>query len=216
MVSEVGWSYQCKTTNQRYKYRISNFSIVSFAPDFLSLLSPLFSLLSLAFLFSSRLCLSSTSEMSAAEIATTGQLRPGGSKTIPHPLDLLTIAESDAARQAILDARGSNVAVIFRAIFLEEPLKEELIQFLDLEHAGKVTAKTRRPARLAKVQYDVISGGTDREYMESWVDVVSGNEVDTRVVEKMHQAGLTTYVCLKFAYITAWAFCRKFTLAPVY
>lgn len=132
----------------------------------------------------------------SAEISTTGQLRPDGSKTIPHPLDLLTIAECDTARQAILDARGSNVAIIFRAIFLEEPLKEELTRFLELEHAGKVTARTPRPARLAKAQYDVISNGKTREYMESWVDVASGKEIDLRIVEKMHQAGLTTYVLL--------------------
>ena len=114
------------------------------------------------------------------------------SKALPHPLDHLSVAESDAARQVILDARGSEVAIHFRSIALEEPLKKELTQFLDLEHAGKLTAKIPRPARIAKVQYDVIRGDKNHEYTESWVDVVSGKETRHRVIDNVHQASLTT------------------------
>jgi hypothetical protein len=112
----------------------------------------------------------------------------------PHPIDQLSVFESDLARQIVLDARGATVVINFRSIALEEPPKKELCQFLDLEHAGRVTAQTPRPARLAKVQYDVVRGNKNHEYMESWVDVVLRKEVQRRVVDKMHQAGLTLYV----------------------
>lgn len=130
----------------------------------------------------------------SAEQVTTGQLRPDGSTArvaIPHPLDQLSVYESDLAREIILKARGRNVAIQFRSIALEEPPKKELTQFLDLEHAGRLTAQTSRPARLAKVQYDVVCGDKNHEYMESWVDVVRRKEVEQRVVDKTHHAALT-------------------------
>lgn len=110
---------------------------------------------------------------------------------LPHPLDLLSVTESDRARQVILDARGSNVAIQFRSIALEEPPKKELWPFLELEHAGRLNENTPRPARQARVQYDVIRG-KDIEYTESFVDLVTGKETQHRVVDKVHQAALTT------------------------
>jgi primary-amine oxidase len=127
----------------------------------------------------------------AADEATTGQFRPDGAESpLPHPLDSLSVAECDSARQAILKARGSNQAIRFRSIYLEEPPKKELSQFLDLEHTGRLTSRSRRPARLAKVQYDVVRNDKKHEYMESLVDVISVKEVQQRVVDKMHQAAL--------------------------
>src|SRR4051812_30782295 len=111
---------------------------------------------------------------------------------VPHPLDYLSVAESDLARQVILDARGSNVVIQFRSIALDEPPKAELSKYLELEHAGKLTADTPRPARQAKVQYDVIQGNKIFEYTESVVDVVSKKETQHRVVDTLHQAALTT------------------------
>src|SRR3954452_18184499 len=111
----------------------------------------------------------------ATEQEVTPPLTPKSLKTTfshPHPLDHLSVAESDLARQVILDARGSNVAVQFRSIALDEPPKAELSKYLELEHAGKLTADTPRPARQAKVQYDVIQGNKIFEYTESVVDVV--------------------------------------------
>lgn len=130
----------------------------------------------------------------SAEQATAGQLTPDGSTTIasiPHPLDQLSVVESDLAREVILKARGPNVAIQFRSIALEEPPKRELCQFLDLEHAGRLTAHTPRPARIAKVQYDVVRADKNHEYIESWVDVVKWKEVEQRVVDKARQAALT-------------------------
>ncbi|KAH7372203.1 primary-amine oxidase [Cadophora sp. MPI-SDFR-AT-0126] len=131
--------------------------------------------------------------------STTGQLHPDGIKTAPHPLDQLSIQESDYAREVILNARGSQVAINFRSIFLDEPPKQELSRFLELENTGRVTSYTPRPARVAKVQYDVIRGDQKHEYMESCVDVKSGKETQQRIVEKMHQAALTTHEFREFS-----------------
>jgi primary-amine oxidase len=133
----------------------------------------------------------------STDVLATGHMRPDGSETssgaTPHPLDQLSIAEANLAREAILTARGTQVAIHFRSIFLEEPPKDELLKFLDLEHSGKLTARTPRPARLAKVQYDVVRGDKNHDYTESWVDIVPGKEVEKRVVDKIHHATLTTY-----------------------
>ncbi|KAG0645046.1 Copper amine oxidase 1 [Hyphodiscus hymeniophilus] len=133
----------------------------------------------------------------ATEQVTTGQLTPDGSTatattSIPHPLDQLSVFESDSARGTILKARGLNVTIQFRSIALEEPPKRELCRFLDLEHAGSLTAHTPRPARIAKVQYDVVRADKHIVYIESWVDVVERKEVEKRVIDKVHQAALTT------------------------
>jgi primary-amine oxidase len=124
--------------------------------------------------------------------STTVTTQNVSTASFPHPLDQLSAAETSVARGVILAARGGNVAIKFRSIFLEEPLKKELSQFLDLEHAGQLNNNLQRPTRLAKVQYDVVHGSKGPEYMESVVDVVTKNEVNQRVVEKVHQSGLTT------------------------
>jgi primary-amine oxidase len=126
--------------------------------------------------------------MSSATLVSETPL--GGNN--PHPLDQLTVSEINSAREAILAERGTSVAINFRSIFLEEPPKTELCQFLDLEHSGKPYHTTQRPQRLAKVQYDVIQPNKEHDYMESLVDVSAGKEVGQRIVEKVHQSGLTT------------------------
>lgn len=145
----------------------------------------------------------------ATQNLTTGHMRSDGSETtlgaIPHPLDQLTVTEVNLAREAILKARGTTVAVHFRSIFLEEPPKKELSQFLDLEHSEKVSLQTPRPARRAKVQYDVVRGDKNHEYTESCVDIASGIEVEIRVVDKVHHASLTTYGLSDFSLFTALA-----------
>ncbi|KAH8660672.1 copper amine oxidase [Tricladium varicosporioides] len=115
------------------------------------------------------------------------------STQIPHPLDQLSISESNSAREVILDARGRSVGINFRSICLEEPPKKILSAFLEREHAGRLSPQTPRPSRVARVQYDVIRGDKRHEYMESLVDLGATKEVETRVVDKMHQAALTTH-----------------------
>lgn len=130
----------------------------------------------------------STGQVTATQGSDSLPLR----MALPHPLDQLSVAESDVARQVVLKARGTGVTLNFRSIALEEPPKNELIKFLELEHAGKVTPQTPRPGRVAKVSYDIVKGDRNHEYTESLIDVRSATEVSQRVVDKVHQAGLTT------------------------
>lgn len=112
------------------------------------------------------------------------------SSSLPHPLDQLSIAESEKARQIVISTRGRDTALQFRSIHLEEPLKHELFPFLEAENAGKLTVSTFRPARVARIQYDVIKADKTHEYTESLVDINSGRE-NVRVVDKKHQASIT-------------------------
>src|SRR4051812_767367 len=105
----------------------------------------------------------------------------------PHPLDMLSLSEVETARQVIVDA-NSNKVIDFREIFLQEPPKEELKPFLDLEHAGRLSPNTPRPARLAKVQYDVIGSSKIPEFHESVIDVQKRIRVSHEVVSSMHHA----------------------------
>jgi primary-amine oxidase len=107
----------------------------------------------------------------------------------PHPLDMLSLSEVEMARQVIIDANRNKV-IDFREIFLQEPPKEELKPFLDLEHAGHLNANTPRPARLAKVQCDVFGSNKVPEFHESIVDVEKRIRVSHEVVTA-HHASLT-------------------------
>jgi primary-amine oxidase len=112
--------------------------------------------------------------------------------SIPHPLDPLTSVEFEKARQCIISARGLDVIIKFRAIYLEEPSKNELTPFLEAEHSTGIDSRTPRPARLAMVLYDVVNGDKSHEYTHSVVDLSSGKETKHRVIDKMHQAALIT------------------------
>lgn len=112
---------------------------------------------------------------------------------VPHPLDQLKSHEIDIAREAIIAARGKCL-IFFRAIFAQEPAKAELVSFLDAEHSGTLTSSTPRPARQAKVQYDIVHEDKSHDYMESVVDILAEREVVHRVIDQKHQSALTLYV----------------------
>jgi primary-amine oxidase len=112
------------------------------------------------------------------------------SSSIPHPLDQLSNHEIDVAREAIFAARGKCL-ILFRAIFTEEPAKAELVPFLEAEHSGTLTSSTPRPARQARVQYDVVHDDKGHDYLESVVDILAEQEVLHRVIDKKHQSALT-------------------------
>lgn len=115
----------------------------------------------------------------------------------PHPLASLTHQEIDLARQVVIKARTGDL-LLFRDIFTEEPIKADLIPFLDAEHAGKLTEESSRPARLARVQYDTIGENGTHAYTESLVDVTTCEEVLHRVVGKDFQPPLTLLVNRSF------------------
>ncbi|KAJ5034928.1 uncharacterized protein L3040_008196 [Drepanopeziza brunnea f. sp. 'multigermtubi'] len=91
----------------------------------------------------------------SAEPTTTGQLRPDGAKTLLHPLDQLSIVESDLLVKSF--------------------------------------SWSSRPARIAKIQYDVLQADRRAEYMESCVDIASGKEVHQRIIDKVHHGSLTSH-----------------------
>ena len=109
----------------------------------------------------------------------------------PHPLDGLSVSETQIARQVVLDLH-SDALINFREIFLAEPRKQDLIEFLAIEHSGKkVDEETPRPPRLAKCLYDVILHNRSLEYTESTVDVEKKSSVETAIVDVKQHASLT-------------------------
>jgi primary-amine oxidase len=108
-----------------------------------------------------------------------------------HPLKQLSIEETNAARDVTLSLHEGSV-LEFREIFLEEPPKAELLKFLELEHSGQLSADSPRPARLAKVQYDVIGGGSKVPvFHESVIDLGRGERISHEVISSDYQAALT-------------------------
>lgn len=113
------------------------------------------------------------------------------SRTMPsHPLDILSLEETNCARDLVANFHPDTV-ISFREIYLEEPPKEALLQFLAAEHAGKEGV---RPHRSALVQYDVI--GTDRipQSHESVIDLEDKKRTSHALVDKDQHAGLTLCV----------------------
>ena len=113
-----------------------------------------------------------------------------------HPLDQLSGEEVKIARQAVLDAR--KAAILFRNIYAVEPVKADLVKFLNAEHAGTLTTDTSRPPRQARAQYDVVYEDRSHEYMESVIDIASGKEVRLRKPEKGSQQSLTVDEFMEF------------------
>lgn len=109
---------------------------------------------------------------------------------IPHPLSALSIEETNQARDVVRTLHPGAV-LDFRAIYMLEPPKSEVLKFLALEHEGKVTESTPRPDRLAQLRYDVIEAGKEPEYHESVVDLRTNKRTHHEVVGSQHQASLT-------------------------
>ncbi|ETN44234.1 uncharacterized protein HMPREF1541_10785 [Cyphellophora europaea CBS 101466] len=108
---------------------------------------------------------------------------------VRHPLDQLSSDEVAVAREVVTKARQS--LLMFRNVFAVEPPKAELLEFLAAEHAGTLSAATPRPARQARLQYDVIGQDKSHEYTESIVDLESRTEISKRTVEKGSQQAFT-------------------------
>jgi primary-amine oxidase len=107
-----------------------------------------------------------------------------------HPLAILSEAETNLARD-VVKAAHPNTVIDFREIFLQEPPKTQLVEFLALEHAGRLSPTTPRPPRLALCQYDVIGSDRIPQFHESVIDVVARSRVKHTVVGKQHHASLT-------------------------
>lgn len=113
---------------------------------------------------------------------------------VPHPFKILSLEETRTARDIVLSLHP-DVVVDFREIFLQEPEKELMKQYLALEHAAKPgqSPASQRVPRLAKVLYDVVGSDKIPEYHESLVDVQQKKRVRHEVVGKEKQATLTLW-----------------------
>ncbi|KAI9684656.1 MAG: hypothetical protein M1829_000029 [Trizodia sp. TS-e1964] len=110
-------------------------------------------------------------------------------KSIPHPLSQLSVEETHIARDVILKAQERSV-VQFRSIYLEEPAKPELLEFLDAEHKGTLDQNTPRPARLARVQYDAIRHDKIQAFHQSIVNIHTREAISHTVLGKEFQPSL--------------------------
>ena len=116
---------------------------------------------------------------------------------VPHPLEQLTLSESNRARDVIRRAHKDAV-IDFRTISLEEPLKAQLQKFLEIEHGGSLGPSTLRPDRLARVAYDVIGNDKIPVYHESLIDIRNGIEVSHEVIDAEHHHASLTLCVLSF------------------
>lgn len=97
------------------------------------------------------------------------------------------------ARDVIRAAYPQNV-LKFRVIYLEEPAKEILAPYLDLEHAGKLTSSTPRPAREARVHFDTAHGGKPPQSHEAIIDLSTRKIKQIESIRADAQAAFTRYV----------------------
>lgn len=107
-----------------------------------------------------------------------------------HPLAILSEGETNLARD-VVKATHPNTVIDFREIYLQEPPKAQLLEFLAVEHGGRLSPTTPRPPRLALCQYDVIGSDRIPQFHESVVDVVARSRIKHTVVGKQHHASLT-------------------------
>jgi primary-amine oxidase len=111
----------------------------------------------------------------------------------PHPLAILSLDETNQARDVILEAHP-GASIYFRNIYLLEPPKAELLKFLDAEHSGQLSSSTPRPARLAEVKYDAIERGSKVPvYQEASVDINAKKVVNHELISTEFHASLTLY-----------------------
>jgi len=110
----------------------------------------------------------------------------------PHPFKILSVEEVRIARDVVLSLHP-DVVVDFREIYLQEPEKEVMKQFLEAERTAK-SESAQRPPRLAKCQYDVVGSDKIPEYNESVIDVELKKRVKHEVVGKENgNASLTLW-----------------------
>lgn len=107
-----------------------------------------------------------------------------------HPLIGLSEQETVTARNVIL-GQQSGAVVDFREIWLKEPPKEELLQFLELEHTKKLSDQSARPHRLAKCQFDVVGQDKIPRFHEAIVNVTLEELATDEIISTAHHASLT-------------------------
>jgi primary-amine oxidase len=116
------------------------------------------------------------------------------SKLPPHPLRPLTEEELQRARDVVVkELGGDGVVLFFRSIYIDEPKRDDLVQFLIAEHAGQ--APTTTPPRQVKVLFDLIKDGKP-QLSEAVVDVGAGEVRSSKIFPAYCQ---TSYTATEFA-----------------
>ncbi|PPJ60912.1 hypothetical protein CBER1_06225 [Cercospora berteroae] len=102
----------------------------------------------------------------------------------PHPLQQLSFTEAQLAKDLLLASHGKNEVLLVREIFLHEPKKVELQQYLELEHSGQLTSTSPRPAREAFVQYDVLGSDKQPYHNEAVINLDTQTRTSHEVIGK--------------------------------
>lgn len=71
------------------------------------------------------------------------------SDAVPHPLSPITAAEITTSSKLLRSCYPPQIALQFKVITLQEPRKEEIIQYLDAEHKGTETTPIKRRSFVA-------------------------------------------------------------------
>lgn len=116
----------------------------------------------------------------------------------PHPLSQLSADDFTKARDLVVKQYESSQPLFFRSIYLDEPKRADLVPFLEAEHAGTLGPDTPRPARLARVEYDVIKPDF-YGYTRAIVDLGTLQIVSTDTYERTDQAYFTVYDLAPFS-----------------
>ncbi|KAH8727706.1 copper amine oxidase-like protein [Phaeosphaeriaceae sp. PMI808] len=118
---------------------------------------------------------------------------------VNHPFKILSVEETRIARDVVLSLYP-NAVIDFREIYLQEPEKALMKEYLDLEHTARAgqSPSSKRPPRLAKCQYDVIGSDKIPEYHESVINVELKKRFRHAVISKEKQASLTLW---EFGYV---------------
>jgi primary-amine oxidase len=99
---------------------------------------------------------------------------------MPHPLQPLSDQEILEARKILFQKHGEDTLLFFRSVYLEEPLRAEVVRFLTAEHDGYQAAKASLEVtlpRLVKCLYDVIRSPEEHQLSDAVVDLRSGEIV---------------------------------------
>ena len=106
----------------------------------------------------------------------------------PHPLDMLSVEEVNEVRN-IIKALHPELKLFFREIYLDEPAKALLTEYLLAEHEGR---RTSAIPRQAFSQYDVLDGNVGVQSHECIIDLTSGTRITHVIVPEEHHASLST------------------------
>lgn len=107
----------------------------------------------------------------------------------PHPLQRLNDEEILKAKNILAKSHDSGEILQFRFTYLEEPKREDLVQYLAAEHQDGDTVTLPTLPRMVKFVYDVVKGPGEHILADAVVDIDSGEVVLKQTHPTESQAG---------------------------